>query len=282
MLADGMIAPCDQTPMIEWQELGVAKEKPSFEEIIKYAKPIIMKFIGEFAADLPSEQKEEIQQDVFLRLAKFYDLIDADKGWKSYVFNHARGGVLDYIKFGKGFQEGKWSLQKSEDPEEARFPHKIFSRIPNTDETGEVVGVEKILGFRKVHSNIDEDRIIIKWELLARMARSDEELHAFAKHLRGIGIEEMAPVFGLCRARVGQLIQAFIARFDDPYQAEDPWFLQTCFALGVCRQLGIPDVDQSVVLGFPVGWTEKPVDLDSVEAPRDPDAENQLNFLLDS
>lgn len=241
------------------------KQKPSLEEVIKYATPQVRLFIGKVATDLPWEQREEIEQEAYLRLIEAYENLDPEKGWKSFVYNHCRGTVLDYIKFGRGFHEQRWSIAK-EETHGSKHVTKIRERVfMVSSEDGDDLDLDQVLGSNGVFKSLKEKPVSIRWDLVARMSSQDECLHVFAKHLRGIGIDEMVPVFNLCRARIGQLIQAFIDRFDNPDYAECPWFLQTCYAFGICEELGLPDVDQSKVLGFSIGWNHRPVDLDSLE-----------------
>lgn len=239
-----------------------SRKKPSIEEVIRYATPQVRKFIGEIASDLPIEQREEIEQDAYLRLVSAYDAIDAELGWKSFVYLHCRGAVLDYCKFGRGFHEKRWSIASEEGPGSSN-PGKMRSRLDLVAD-GEDVDIDHVLGMNGAAVEAAVDVVKIRWELVERMASQDECLRAFASHIRGNGIEELAPTFGLCRARVGQLIQAFAARFDDPELADCPWFKQTCYAFGLCKHMGMPDVDQSEVLGFQVGWGLPRVDLDDL------------------
>src|ERR1700747_3167675 len=83
---------------------------PSIETVCEYAKPNIWKFISKYADDFPHEQKEEIVQEVYIRLIKAYPGIDPSKGWKSFVYNHCRGGVMDYAKAGNGFEGDVWTI----------------------------------------------------------------------------------------------------------------------------------------------------------------------------
>lgn len=238
--------------------------KPSIEEVLRYADPLIMKFIGDYAADLPYEQKEEAQQTARLRIVQAYKVLDAAAGWKSFVFNHSRGAVLDYLKFGAGFQESKWSISKTEEHGSVHVS-KIRERLSLFDSDGESVEIDQILGSNGMFSELDPDAVTIRWELVARMATADPCIHAMARFLLGYAIEDMAPEFDKCRSRVGQFIQAFVDRFDDPQWAESIWFLQTCYAFGLCKAMGLPDVDQSTIPGNPkCGWDYPPKDLASL------------------
>lgn len=240
-------------------------KKPSMEEVVAYAKPLVRKFIATTRArELPKEQREEVEQSVMLRVLEAYAGLDPDAGWKSYVYNHARGGVLDYMKFGRGFQESRWSLGNKDVPDpaldaepaededdaldgldpvtgaetspgaSARIfgsnspaglptaprPHdsptqntwKLNARIGLHTEAGDDMDIEHVLGSHGIHHE-PAAGIHIRWDLVARMASQDIELHAFAKWIRGFSIQDMTPVFRLSRARVGQLIAAFIVRF---------------------------------------------------------------------
>lgn len=267
---------CSITP-----PLGEKMNKPSINEVLNYAKPLVRKFIRQIASDTPPEQQEEIEQTLYLRLIEAYAKIDAEAGWKSFVFNHCRGAVLDYLKFGKGFAENRWSLQNSDS---AKNSHKINRRVTTYSETDDVESdIDSILGQNGLFSEILTDKVNIKWEIVAHLSAKDNELHAFAKYILGISIEEMAPVFGLCRTRVGQLIANFIDRFDDPKFADDPMFKQICFALGVCKILGMPEVDQRWVLGFPlVSSSVPPVNLSSLEPAKYLiEQDSQLSFNLE-
>jgi len=241
---------------------GSAMQKPSREEVLRYAKPQVLKFIHQLAGDLPHEQKEEIEQTAYVRLLEAYAELDAAAGWKSYVYNHCRGAVLDYLKFGKGFQEDKWSIAKQEE-HGSRHVGKIRERVSMQGPEDSEIDIDAVLGMHRVFTEIDQDSPTIQWTLLARMASTDPALHAFLKWLRGFQIEELGPILGISRARVGQLIVEFVARFDDPEWAMSPWFCQTVWALGLARRFGVEDRDQSELAGYSIGWNLKPVDLDS-------------------
>lgn len=244
---------------------GTTKQKPTIDEVLKYAKPLTKKFISDFAGDAPIEHKEEIEQSAYLRLIEIYPTIDADSGWRSFVYTHCRGAVLDFLRLGKGFAEERQSIRKDELHGSTNV-NKIRERISSHSDDGELFDVDQALGENGIFAGrLSLDAVNIRWELVARMAGNDAALHAFAKWIRGFTLEEMAPTFGVTRPRVGQLIQEFMAKFDDPKLAGDTWFLQSCYAFGLCTALGIPDLDQSVVMGHSIGWGLIPVDLDSRE-----------------
>lgn len=251
--------------------------KPSMDDVLKYAKPLIHKFIGEHACDVPTEQKEEIFQEANLRVIEAYADLDADKGWKSFVYNHCRGAVLDYLKAGEGFQEQRWSIAKEEE-HGSRHVFKIRDRLNNSNHDNEEIDIDHVLGANGIFSSIDFDIVAIDWNLVAKMASSDEALHVFAKYLRGFTIEELVNVFSVSRSRIQQLLAEFINRFDDPSYIHSPWFSQCIWALGLARHFGIADRDQSLVFGMIIGHSLIPVNLDSQE-PFDEVEHVQMSFL---
>ncbi len=232
-------------------------------------------FVKKKAALVPLEHKEEMQQEAFIRILKSYEKIDATRGWKSFVFNHCRGAVMDYQKAGEGFAEKRWSLNKKAAKKNNNF--KLNSRMDFSREDQNIT-LDSVMMNVGLFSAIEEDSIKIKWDLLACMAAQDENLHVFAKYLRGFEIAELSEFFFLSRGRICQIIEMVIERFDEPSLVDDVWFLQTCYAFGICRRFGLKDIDQSAVMNCNIGWTKSPVDLDCKTAIRLPNYE-QLDLL---
>lgn len=258
--------------------LVVGNQKPTIETVLAYVRPLTLKFIAQFARDLPEEQREEIEQSVNLKVIHAYKGLDPDAGWKSYAWNLARGAVLDYKKHGQGFQESRWSIAKEEahgSLHTTKIRERVFHGPPGLEDMPDL---ESVLGRSGVFSETEIDSINIRWELVARLASRDEELHAFAKWIRGHDFEEMAPHFGLSRARIGQLIQAFIDRLDTPSEMDKPWNRQIAFSLGIARHFGIQDCDQARLYRFPIGNDLGPVDLDDL-TPKDSGPEYQTDFF---
>lgn len=246
----------------------IGRVKPTMEEMFRYAKPIIYKTIGKYSPEMPEEQKEETEQNAYLRLIEAYPKVDPNAGWKSFVYNHSRGSVLDYLKSGEGFQEDSWSLKK-EEKHGAVHVNKMKHRLQIVSEDGDDVETEAILGMNGKFTEMQLDYPNLKWDLLARMASHDRELHAFLKWLRGQRLEEIGRVIGVSRASVGQMIIGFVNRFDDPSFATELgkkfWFDQIIWCLGLHRMFGLEDRDQSEVCGHPLGQTLDPVDLDNAK-----------------
>jgi DNA-directed RNA polymerase specialized sigma24 family protein len=254
-------------------EAEAAKASPSKEEVLKYAQGNIRKFIGQYAADLPPEIHEEIVQSANLRILTAYSRIKADKGWRSFVHNHCRGAVLDFIKFGKGFEESRWRAKLSDDPN-AEYKEKLRERVtPFQDQDSDV---DELAGLNGIADYIDENRIKIHWQLVARLSRKDDACHAFAMWLRGYDATEIAVVLAVSPARIGQLIREFSEMLADPI--DDPMVNQMVYAFGLCKVFGMKEIDESLKLGFSVGWEQAPVDLDSLE-PKNSQAEKQLGFF---
>jgi len=241
------------------------KKKPSIQEVLSYAKPIVKKFIGKHATDIPHEQKEEIEQECYLRLWASYENIDPDKGWKSFVYNHCRGSVLDYLKAGTGFSEDKWTLSNEEDEGEIKVP-KMRDRAFMVNSDDDSLDIDVVLGASGVFSTFDIDRINIRWNIVAKMASTDEKIHVFAKWLRGFNLDEMGTIFNLSKSRIAQIISDFIKMLDDvDMQCASPWVRQTIYAFGLSLHYGIEDIDQSRIYGIPIGQDLEAVDLDSFE-----------------
>lgn len=236
-------------------------DKPTQDEVLKYAKPLIYKFIAKYANDIPYEQKQEIEQTAYLRLLEGYSEIDPERGWKSFVYNHARGTVLDYLKAGTGFEEDKWSLSDEyQERKRKANPHvkhrtnnvpKMKNRVflSNSDDT-ETLDIDYVLGQAGIFNELDIDRLNIRWPLIAQMASQDDELLAFAKWLKGFNLDELAQYFGVSRNRVSGMIKSFVERFDDPALNESPWQSQIIYAFGLARRFGIQDCDQSKVFNM--------------------------------
>ncbi len=247
--------------------LGMA-EKPSLIVVCEYAKPLVRKFMGKYCPDMPKEQKEEIMQNAYMRLCEAYPNLDADRGWKAFTYLHARGAVLDYMKSGTGFQEDKWSLNEEQledgDPKKSqttvpKMRERIF--LSNTD--GESIDIDTVLGQSGIYNEMDLNRINIKWDLVARLASENDNLHVFAKWLKGSNLDEISHVFNVSAGRIGQMIKEFIYRLDEGSVTESPTMCQTIYALGLSRYYGIPDSDQSKIYGMAIGTDLAPVDLDS-------------------
>lgn len=284
-------------------------QKPSFEEVSKYAKGNIRKFIRDLVSDLPFEQQEEIEQEAMLRVFRAYQELDAARGWKSFIYTHCKGAVKDYQKSGAGFSEQRWSLASGaadlkgllealesacakniikfvHDGEEFDFGtvaeleseihttreilERAETRAPNMRERVEAFGddgnaldVEQILGINGVFSEGYGGLPSINWLLLARLASTDHDLHAFALSLKGFSLEEIAPVFRLSPQRVHGMVESFKARFKVKLYFHDPRFKQILYALGLSEAFDLPYLDQSEIHLTPIGWNLDAVDLDN-------------------
>lgn len=241
---------------------GEDMDKPSLDDVLIYAKAMVRSIVAKNkkVGSLPAEQKLDMEQDAYVRVINAYPEIQP-VGWKSFVYTHCRGAVLDYQKAGHGFEEQRWSIAK---PEEKNAVHagKISERVVLHNSEGADISIDQVMGKYGAFTELDLDKVKIDWELVARMASQDESLRAFAMSLRGVTLEQMGPVFGVKVARAGQLVQAFIDRFDDPEYSDCRWFKQCCFALGISERLGMAHVDQSLVHGYSIGWNLPSVDLD--------------------
>ena len=225
-------------------------------------------FISKKAPDLPQEQKDEIEQVAYLRILKRFEDIEADRGWKSFVHNHCRGAVLDYLRFGDGFQEQRWTIAKTEQTGSKNIT-KIRDRISfYNDDEDEDSDMDAVLGRHGVTSDnstsneVEKGEVVINWDLVSRMATIDSHIHIFAKYLRGFQLEELAAIFNFSKARIGQIIEEVGRNMDDGAHNNNPWVCQSIYAFGLCEKFGMTNRDQSEVFGYIIGWNAKPTDLD--------------------
>jgi DNA-directed RNA polymerase specialized sigma24 family protein len=235
-------------------------EKPTIEEVLQYADRQIDKYIRDHASHLPPEQKDEVRQEALLRVANLYADLDVTRGWKSLVQHHARGATLDFLRDGKGFQEDKWDDAPDDaegsdaDPEEAldgaeasgcgptperrrKYRQRLTQRVSvvNSDDDT-VMDVGEVAGLYGVHSGPADDGVFKpRWDLVARMASVDPEIHLVAKILRGFTQTELAPGFQVTREMLSQRIRLFFEKLDDPQFYQSPWVAQIIYAF---RALG--------------------------------------------
>lgn len=232
-------------------------------------------FVKKRALDCPVEHQEEMKQEAYVRILNSYEKLDVTRGWKSFVFNHCRGAIMDYQKFGIGFAENRWSLQKTTKKRNTTF--KINSRI-DFDRDNQSLDLDTVMANHGLFASINTSETIILWPLVESMAQQDETIHIFAKALLGFDMCELAEIFGLSRGRICQIIELFIERFDDPQLVDDLWFKQTCYAFGLCKVLGMPEVDQSDVVNYQVGWSTNKADLYSYNPVKIPQPE-QMSWI---
>lgn len=234
---------------------------PTKEQVCAYGTRVLNKLLAN-AANINKEHQEEIRQEAYLRLLEAYPDIDPSRGWKSFVYTHVKGAIFDYMKSGAGFKETNWSLQADPKPGK-KHKDKIRYRVSKVNEDGEDLPLDDALGtLGAFHEAMNHEQIKIRWDLVCCMAAQDEFVEAFAKYIRGQSAEEMSGSMEFCRSRSGQFISSFISKFDDPWYdllpgtAEYIWFKQICYAFGLCKLMKIPDIDQSLVVGYPVGWSK--------------------------
>lgn len=254
------------------------KKPPTIQEFLAYAEPQIEYYIRKMARSLPEEQKEEIAQDVRVRLCNAHKKIDATKGWRALVQSHCSGAIKDYLGRGKGYEESKWAFKAKRAGDEAgdsiRFretgPEDGEQESPNSDQVLDMQHTDE----PEAPEGLD---VKIRWDLLARMCSVDHDLHIFVLHeIFGAKLTEIAKLFGMTKERIGQRLENFVQSLDDPAYTDNPWINQIIYALGLCGRFGMSDRDQGL------GWTYKPVDF-SVHQKKIDDLDQQLTFFdLDS
>ncbi|MGZ3687330.1 MAG: hypothetical protein ACXWPM_01085 [Bdellovibrionota bacterium] len=283
------------TPPME--SVGKPPEKPSLDEVLAYATKQADKYVRDLAAHLPPEQQEEICQEALVRIFKAYDKIDPKRGWRTFVQEHCWGAAQDYKRDGKGFRETRWdepgkdeaaedeaeleaaksaALETAQEPQESNpdvaspsapkerrlFKQRLSHRVSIvSSEDDQVLDVESVAGIFGVHSQSEnEGPSKVRWNLVARMASVDREIHLVAKMIRGFSETDLAPGFRVTREMLSQRFYAFIEKLDSPEFYHSPWIAQTIYAFGLSEQYGMPDHDQGL------GWNYEPVDLDSKDS----------------
>lgn len=231
-------------------------DKPSIEEVVKYATKQISIYIGKIASHLPFEQKDEIEQIAMVRVLEAYKRLDPDKGWKSFIQRHCSGATLDYLRWGTGFEEVTLKKSSEDDPPEKK-PWRLKSRIKVVDKASDgEISLDVTLGMSGIfETQPDLEDYRPNWPLIARMSSQDVDIHLVAKLLLGFTQTELSSMFKVSRERLTQRLQEFCERLDDPKHLGSRWIAQTIYAFGLCEMFHQPSKD----LGF--GWEFEPVDL---------------------
>lgn len=227
------------------------KTRPTLDEVLKETTKKVSYWLFKKANKLPQEQKDEIKQIAMMTIFEQYGEIEAE-GWKSYLNKRCLGFVLDYQKQRKGFISFGKKLQ----------------RVENSDSDGDDIPLDTSIHKYGVLDPKAVNDVEIRWELLSKLASKDMALKAFVKNkVLGITLEVLVPHFNLETTRINQLVQEFIDRFDSPEHADCEWFMQCCYALGLCKTLDIHDgaqflSDSNSMIGehlIPVDlWDETP------------------------
>jgi len=254
----------------------VADEKPSIDEVLKYATKQVSIYIGKLASSLPFEQREEISQAAMLRILEAYKRIDGSKGWKSFVQRHCSGAVLDYIRWGVGFEEMTLKSKKEDEEPEIK-PWRLKSRLQLIKKTNDdELSIDATVGLFGIHELQPEiGGYRPRWELIARMSSQDVDIHLVAKLLLGFTQTELSSMFKVSRERLTQRLQEFCIRLDSPKLLSSRWVAQTIYAFGLCEKFHQPEVD----LGF--GWEYDPVDLWSTDINYIERINPQMSFEFD-
>lgn len=258
-------------------------EKPMINEVIEYTQKQIKIYIGKHGSGLPDEQKDEVEQDAYVRILDAYDRIDFEGSWKSFVQQHCRGAVFDYIRRSSGFEESELTRKeqdsitcddcgnvtrrtikfqcsecgsKNGNEFEEKKPWRIKNRVSNLSDDGSDFGIDNVLGANGIHDvHFLMKKTQPRWDLIARMASQDNDIHLVGKLLLGFSQTELSGLFRVTRERLTQRFAEFCERLDSPELINSRWVAQTIFAFGLCAEFNMPDRD----LGF--GWEYEAVDL---------------------
>jgi len=237
-------------------------KKPTLEEVLLYAEKQIKIFVAKFGNNVPREHRQEMAQVARLRIFEAYERID-HRGWKSFTQQHCRGAILDYLRWGDGFQERRLEKKRDVPLEAVKKGLRLRSRIQIVTDSGNDLSLEAVLGMFGVFAKDDSRLLNTNWELVARMARVDADIHLVAKLLLGFTQTELSSMFMVSRERLTQRLQDFCIGLDSPNKYYSNWIAQKIFAFGLSKYFHQEERD----LGF--GWEYDPVDLDS----------NDINYI---
>jgi RNA polymerase sigma factor (sigma-70 family) len=221
-------------------------ERPSKDDIVKYAKKTVDYHLHKFAKNLPEEQKDEVRQEAMIRVLVAYENLDTEKSWKTYVQQHCKGAVLDYLRAGNGFEETGWiaSDKSSVEPTTGmRLTRRI--EIVSGDDDSDALNAEDIAGLFGMFDEIEPNEFKPNFDLLFRMSGVDQEIHLITKLLLGFNQTELAEQYekGITRERLSQKVDEFFKKLDAPEFIGNRWIEQTIFALGLCEYYTMPNKD---------------------------------------
>jgi len=183
----------------------------NIDDVLEYGKKQVSIYIARYASSLPFEQRDEIQQDAYVRILQAYDDIDFSRGWKTYIQRHCFGAVLDYIRSSSGFGESDLPRRDPDTGDELpeKKPWRLRKRLSNIfknegSEENEIA-VDQVLGDHGIH----EVHALFKntqprWELISRMAGQDNDIHLVGKLLLGFTQTEVSGVFRVSSERLAQ------------------------------------------------------------------------------
>ena len=233
----------------------MAKEKPDFDTVLKYLDKQVDMQISKMASSVPDEQKDEMRQEARLRVWNAYEKLDPEKGWKSFVQLHCRGAVLDYLRWGKGHEESHLAEKNFDENNQDPKPWRLKHRIGFKGEDGNSVSIEDVLSVFDIADDTDPLAERPNWDLIARMASQDQDIHMVAKLMLGFTHDEVSKMWGVSRERITQKLAEFCERLDSAENMGSRWTAQTIFAFGLCAKFHQPRID----LGF--GWEYDKIDL---------------------
>jgi DNA-directed RNA polymerase specialized sigma24 family protein len=152
-----------------------------------------------------------------------------------------------------------------EAPGRTKFRQRLFQRVSIvSSEDGEALDVEDVCGIFGVHIEAEGSTTFKpRWDLVARMAAVDPEIHLVAKILRGFTQTDLAPGFEVTREMLSQRIRIFFDKLDSPEFYHSPWVRQTIYAFQLEDLFHIPHGDRG---DNGMGWANEPVDLDSAKS----------------
>jgi len=154
-------------------------QKPEFEEVYDYALQKTRYFIYQFAKDFPKEHQEEIEQESMLRIWRAYQRINS-KTWKTFIYTHCKGAVIDYLRAGKGFKEIDYNC--------------VHVRV--YDE-GEQTTEEDLAARYGQYEDFQDS--LVDYEAIQRLIGIDDDIYMLLKRVLGFEIKEISESMGVSK-----------------------------------------------------------------------------------
>lgn len=219
----------EKLPCLGRYQAGGVLEKEREAELYSFIEVTAKKHIGKRGSSLPLEDRKEIKSIIFEYFVENFDRVSSEKNWQGYVERCCSGLVKNY----KRDNGRRWNELVDADADES-IDEKIDHAHLNWSKKQ---GVELI---------------DINWDLLSRLCSADRELHAFVKmKILSYSLKELEYQFNVNdQRRVWDLVEAFLSRFRKPITQPNQWFLQICFALGICELMGLEPIDQKIGYGL--------------------------------
>lgn len=212
----------------------------------------------------------------FIELAKIFKCSNEDisRRYRRFLKRlsmpaYARDPWLDQFIYAFGLSETFNTASKSNGLGEKLTPVDLYSNKP----------IKKSKQDEPVHhwvqdlypDNQDSLESVVKWDLLAKMADKDEDVHLVLKILRGSTKNELERFFDADAQSLKSRCLHFIKRLDSPKEYHSDWIKQVIYALGLSSHYFQENKD------WGIGHFLRPVDLQQKK--KKPKKSYQLSML---